>query len=109
MADRTTNLLKTVADAQSWVGFSESAVWLKLKNLIEKEIIEPAKNAFWTTKVEDLNNEKIIRHTLSQRTTVRTALKIIDLVEGNKILLKQAQDELGKIEKAKNKKEKQNG
>ena len=103
MAERLDKLQKIVSEAQWWSDFAGSGAWAKLKERIEDLIIKPAKDAFWTTDTDNLNDEKIARNTLSQKTTVRTALKIINLVEKEKTRLKQAQGELEKIEKSEKK------
>lgn len=98
MGERRKNIEIELAKAQEWVDFSESAIWQKLKERIEKEVIAPAKDAFWLTDIDGVNNEKLIRHTLSQRAVVRTALNIINIVDAEKHRREQALKELEKID-----------
>lgn len=102
-------LEKRLNDIQEWVDFSQTDRWLKLKTKIEDLIINPAKDAFWNTEIETKSNEILIRNTLSQRTTIRVAKKIIDLVEGHIAVANEIQKELEQIENHKNKKGEQNG
>jgi hypothetical protein len=99
-------LAKRLNEVQEWVDFSQTDRWLKLKTKIEEVIINPARDAFWNTEIETKSNEVLIRNTLSQRTTIRVAKKIIDLVEGHIAAGEEIKKELEQIEKHKNKESK---
>jgi len=101
MGERLNALEKILQEATEWVAFSETSIWQKLKERIEKEIIEPAKNAFYEEHIDNLTNEVAFRHTISQRATVKTALNVINLVERHKTAKAQAEREIEKIERKK--------
>lgn len=110
MAERIDALNRIVSEAQWWSDFSQSDAWEKVKERIEKEIISPAKDAFWMTDSDSFTNEQIARNTLSQKNTVRTSQRIIAMVEGDRARLQKAQRELNTIaDKSKQKGDVKNG
>lgn len=99
--NRTDALTRVLNETQPWVDFASTNRWQKLKEKIENEIINPAREAFHAVDIDQLTDDKVLRHTLTQRAVVRTALKVIDLVEGNILKNSQVQKELERIEKHK--------
>lgn len=100
MGERLDKLEKILSEAESWISFSESGMWKKLRERIEAEVVSPAKEAFWNAEIDTKSDEQLIRNTLTQRAVVKTALKIVDIVERNKLLKERTQKEIERIPKA---------
>jgi ethanolamine utilization protein EutQ (cupin superfamily) len=98
MGDRANLLSKIVLESQEWVSFSDTDIWHKLRQRIEREIIDQAKEAFHTTSIDGKSNDELVRNMMSQRSAVKVANQIIMMVEAERQRLKNAQDEITKIE-----------
>lgn len=98
MGNRLNMLEKIVLETREWVAFSESDIWKKLKERIEREVVSPAKEAFHAASVDGKSNDELVRNMMSQRASVKVANQIIMMVEGERQRLSDAENEINKIE-----------
>lgn len=94
----TDRIQKKITEFQEWTDYAQSQAITKLRERMEREIINPAKEAFHTVDIDGVTDAALVRNTITQRAVIKTAKRILDFFDSAPAMLAQAKAELKKIE-----------